>query len=441
MKVQNRRSIFDSMIEQIYAKLGATTFEDILKFKNRPIMQKQSAVPTTNAQYAGHLLSTLNAFKATDAPAAVLELVDVQKRFQNFQALSHINLTLKAGEFISFLGPSGCGKTTLLRIIAGLEHPDFGQVLKKGQDISMLSVEKRRCGIVFQNYALFPNLSVAENIAFGLDKKKWSLAERQQRVTELLALIELPNIAEKFPNQLSGGQQQRVALARAIAAKPDLLLLDEPLSALDAQVRLNLRQKIRAIQTQLNLPTIMVTHDQEEALSISDRVVVMNHGVIEQVDHPHNIYHKPQSKFVAQFIGSMNFLTAEATDAVNIRLMQQIDVQLAHYKFKAGQSYSIGFRPEAATLAAEFSQQPKRINLPVAIESIEFLGAKRRLFCRLLLDQSTQTAQATDSAAQDSRLIQIEIDHQQLPQIAEQMYLQVNSDMLHVFDHNGRTLC
>ncbi len=338
---------------------------------------------------------------------------------------------MKAGEFVSFLGPSGCGKTTLLRIIAGLENQDYGKIVKKGVDISLQNAEKRGCGIVFQNYALFPNLTVEENIAFGLDKKIWNKAQRAERIQFLLDLISLPDIAKKYPNQLSGGQQQRVALARAIAPKPDLLLLDEPLSALDAQVRLNLRQKIRSIQTQFNLATIMVTHDQEEALSISDRVVVMNHGIIEQIDTPHNIYYKPQSKFVAQFIGTMNFIDAISHDSHQLTVFENTTIKVSASNVQMGQKYTVGFRPEAVEILSEKPHENDQfLLLPIQVISSEFLGAKRRIFSKLDLEYSTST-----------EILQIEIEQQNIQFLQEKMWIKVATNMLHVFDEQGHALC
>lgn len=378
---------------------------------------------------AGHLLSTLRTFKMAESKT-VLEVMDIQKSFGSSRVLEHINLDLKAGEFVSFLGPSGCGKTTLLRIIAGLEQPDYGKVIKQQVDITHFNTAKRKCGIVFQNYALFPNLTVAENIAFGLHKKHWSAQEIQFRINELLNLIELPNIAEKYPNQLSGGQQQRVALARAIAPNPDVLLLDEPLSALDALVRLNLRQKIRTIQCQLNLPAIMVTHDQEEALSISDRVAVMNNGVIEQLDTPHNIYYKPQTRFVAQFIGSMNFIQTVAVDTHCLKMNEQSFIEFQHLNFAQDEHYEIAFRPENVKLVAGNEPSTEYLNLAVRIVNTEFLGAKRRLFC---------VVQNQDQA--DDNMLQVDVDHQHMAVVQDGMYLQVPIRDLHVFDSRGHARC
>jgi len=247
-----------------------------------------------------------------------LDLRKVRKEFGGFTALHGIDLGIRKGEFVCFLGPSGCGKTTLLRIIAGLEAQTAGEVWQAGpggglRDISRLPPAQRDYGIVFQSYALFPNLSVADNVAYGLVNRKTPRAQIGQRVSELVKLVGLPGSESKYPSQLSGGQQQRIALARALATSPGLLLLDEPLSALDALERLRLRSEIRALQQKLGVTTIMVTHDQEEALSVADRIVVMNHGVIEQVGTPLDIYREPASPFVADFVGKVNVIPAQVT--------------------------------------------------------------------------------------------------------------------------------
>jgi iron(III) transport system ATP-binding protein len=243
-----------------------------------------------------------------------LELEGVRKDFGSFTALRDIKLGVAQGEFVCFLGPSGCGKTTLLRIIAGLEEQTAGTVRQAGRDISRLPPAQRDYGIVFQSYALFPNLSVYGNVAYGLVNRRQPRNAIASRVSELLKLVGLPDAGAKYPSQLSGGQQQRIALARALATSPGLLLLDEPLSALDALERVRLRQEIRALQQRVGVTTIMVTHDQEEALSMADRIVVMNHGAIEQVGSALEIYREPASPFVADFVGKVNVLegTAEA---------------------------------------------------------------------------------------------------------------------------------
>ncbi len=244
--------------------------------------------------------------------SSYLQLEGIRKSFGSFQALSDIRLSIERGEFVCFLGPSGCGKTTLLRIIAGLEMQTSGRIEQAGRDISVLPPAERDYGIVFQSYALFPNLTVADNVAYGLVNRRQPKREIAQRVDELLKLVGLPGSGIKYPAQLSGGQQQRIALARALATKPGLLLLDEPLSALDALERVRLRQEIRSLQLKLGVTTIMVTHDQEEALSVADRIVVMNHGVIEQVGTPLQVYSEPATAFVADFIGKVNRLVAVA---------------------------------------------------------------------------------------------------------------------------------
>jgi iron(III) transport system ATP-binding protein len=239
-------------------------------------------------------------------PYLIIERLD--KFFGDFQALKGIALEIHEGEFVCFLGPSGCGKTTLLRAIAGLDIQTGGSIRQAGRDISALPPYERDFGIVFQSYALFPNLTVAKNIAYGLESRHMARSAIEARVAELLTLVGLPDAGGKYPAQLSGGQQQRVALARAIATSPGLLLLDEPLSALDARVRLRLRHEVRQLQRRLGITTIMVTHDQEEALTMADRIVVMNHGVIEQVGTATEIYRNPATPFVADFIGTMTFL-------------------------------------------------------------------------------------------------------------------------------------
>jgi iron(III) transport system ATP-binding protein len=235
-----------------------------------------------------------------------LQIKQLWKAFGDFLALKDVTLDIYQGEFVCFLGPSGCGKTTLLRAIAGLDAQTRGSILQAGKDISSLPASKRDYGIVFQSYALFPNLTVRRNIAFGLENTGRPRDEINARVQELLSLVGLPEQAEKYPAQLSGGQQQRIALARAIAIRPGLLLLDEPLSALDAKVRVHLRHEIKELQRKLGVTTIMVTHDQEEALSMADRIVVMNQGAIEQVGTPTEVYRQPTTLFVADFIGETN---------------------------------------------------------------------------------------------------------------------------------------
>ncbi|MGV3577294.1 MAG: ABC transporter ATP-binding protein [Devosia sp.] len=248
--------------------------------------------------------------------AAFLEVSNLVKSFGTNTVVKGVNFAFEKGEFISLLGPSGCGKTTILRMIAGFERPTSGSIRVDGEDLTHLKPNQRKLGMVFQAYALFPNLTVGDNIAFGLKIAGMPADQRRARVEEMLKLIGLPGFEKRFPYEMSGGQQQRVALARAIAPKPRLLLLDEPLSALDAKIRVSLREEIRAIQQDLGITTVFVTHDQEEAMSISDRIVVMNAGNIGQMGSPHEIYNRPSTRFVATFVGQLNTLP-EATFGAN----------------------------------------------------------------------------------------------------------------------------
>jgi len=298
-----------------------------------------------------------------------LELSGVKKQFGSFTALRDINLDVAQGEFVCFLGPSGCGKTTLLRIIAGLEVQTAGTVRQAGRDISRLPPASRDYGIVFQSYALFPNLSVFDNVAYGLVNRGNARKTINTRVAELLKLVGLPGSAAKYPSQLSGGQQQRIALARALATSPGLLLLDEPLSALDALERVRLRQEIRALQQRLGVTTIMVTHDQEEALSMADRIVVMNHGAIEQVGSALQIYREPASPFVADFVGKVNVLAGTAQNG-GVRVGS---VLLSCAEKPSGHAVRVYLRPEdivARPIAAGDTNV-----FDARIEKIEFLGS------------------------------------------------------------------
>ncbi|WP_417728207.1 ABC transporter ATP-binding protein [Roseovarius sp.] len=240
-----------------------------------------------------------------------LSVRNATKTFGMFTALDKVSIDIERGEFVCLLGPSGCGKTTLLRLIAGLSDLDGGEIMVEGEALSSLPARKRGFGIVFQSYSLFPNMTVAENIGYGLKIRGTPMAEVTRRVSDLLDLVKLPRAADAFPGQLSGGQQQRIALARAIAVDPRVLLLDEPLSALDAKVRAELRGEIRHVQRSLGIPTLMVTHDQEEALALADRIICMNHGVVVQVGTPEDLYHRPATRFVADFMGISNLVPTE----------------------------------------------------------------------------------------------------------------------------------
>jgi len=243
----------------------------------------------------------------------IVELRDVVKRYGSFTAVEPMDLTVEAGAFVTLLGPSGCGKTTTLRMVAGLAAPSAGDILIKGARVNDVPIHRRNLGIVFQNYALFPHKTVLDNVAFGLKYRKVSKPQIAERVKRALDLVQLPQMAERFPNQLSGGQQQRIALARAIVVEPDVLLLDEPLSALDANLREGMRVELKKIQHQLGIATIFVTHDQSEALAMSDKIIVMNQGRIEQEGSPEDVYTRPRSEFVARFLGNSNLLDGQVT--------------------------------------------------------------------------------------------------------------------------------
>lgn len=236
-----------------------------------------------------------------------IDIHNIHKHFGDFTALNNISFTVNTGELATLLGPSGCGKTTLLRIIAGLETADTGRILFDGTDVTDTPVQKRGIGFVFQNYALFRHKTVAQNIAFGLEllpkDKRPTKEQTAKRVAELLELIQLPHTKDRYPHELSGGQRQRIALARAIATNPKLLLLDEPFGALDAKVRKELRTSLKDIQKEIGITSIMVTHDQEEAVAVSDKVVIMNHGIIEQIGKPDELFARPNSDFVVDFLG------------------------------------------------------------------------------------------------------------------------------------------
>jgi putative spermidine/putrescine transport system ATP-binding protein len=314
---------------------------------------------------------------------AFLEISNLQKRFDSHLAVKDFSLSVEQGEFITFLGPSGCGKTTILRMLAGFEQPTNGCIVFDGKDVTHLRTNQRNVGMVFQSYALFPNMTVAENIGFGLKVAKQPQAQIDARVKEMLALIKLDTLADRYPWQMSGGQQQRVALARAIANKPKVLLLDEPLSALDAKIRVSLREEIRALQRELNITTVFVTHDQEEALSISDRIVVLSEGAAEQIGTSSEVYNFPRTRFVASFVGTLNQLQATVVDvqAGTVRVGEQVlNSSNPMTDLVAGQACVLAIRPEALLIEAP---QTGKNAIPVVVEDVNFLGAVVRIRTRL----------------------------------------------------------
>jgi iron(III) transport system ATP-binding protein len=311
-----------------------------------------------------------------------LKIENITKKFGDLVALDEVSLLINEGEFVCLLGPSGCGKTTLLRIIAGLEQQNSGQIYQAGKNISRLPPRERDFGIVFQSYALFPNLTSAENIAYGLENRKRPKKEIQERVAELLWLVGLPDVGHKYPAQLSGGQQQRIALARALATSPGLLLLDEPLSALDARVRITLRLEIKNLQKKLGITTVFVTHDQEEALVMSDRIVVMNQGTIEQIGFPSEIYRSPASPFVADFVGMMNFIPGYTNSDPSSVICGSINLRTAETNpVGENQPVTVAVRPEDIRLQVDDLSCVNLIN--ARVKALEFLGSFNRLVLEL----------------------------------------------------------
>lgn len=312
-----------------------------------------------------------------------LEVKNVTKTFGRFVALSDVSIEVYPGELVCILGPSGCGKTTLLRVIAGLEEQNSGQVILKGNDISRMPTSQRECGIVFQSYALFPNITAFQNVSYGLKRSGYGKSERNARAQEMLDLVGLGDIGKKYPAQLSGGQQQRVALARALAPSPAMLLLDEPLSALDAQVRVYLRSEIRELQQRLQITTIMVTHDQEEALTMADRVILIDAGRIIQCDSPQTIYHAPKNTFAAGFIGTMNFMAGwKICDQTSVCYgNQSLKATIDQTKKCIEKEVTVTIRPEDIRVL-ETGETGENI-LTTLVENIEFRGSSYRLRLRL----------------------------------------------------------
>lgn len=309
----------------------------------------------------------------TQTTAATVEFQRLRREFGPTVALDGLDLTVRPGELLALLGPSGCGKTTALRMLAGFEHPDSGRVLVDGEDVSRVPAHRRDAGMVFQSYSLFPHLDALDNVAFGLRMRKVRTAERRARAAELLDLVGLADKGGRFPHQLSGGQQQRVALARALALRPRVLLLDEPLSALDAKVRLSLREEIRRLQQELGITALFVTHDQEEALSMADRVAVMHAGRLEQCATPSELYGRPATAFVAEFVGTMSRIPGRlAQDTVEV-LGQRLPVD---GPVPTATEVDVLVRPEALRVRAEADGTSR-------VVATSFLGAVVRITVRL----------------------------------------------------------
>jgi putative spermidine/putrescine transport system ATP-binding protein len=316
-------------------------------------------------------------------PGIILELDRVTKRFGATIAADALSLTVQTGEFFTFLGPSGSGKSTLLRMVAGLEKPDGGTIRIDGQDVAAIAPWHRNLGMMFQNYAVFPHMNVRLNVGYGLKARRLTQREIKRRVDAMLDLVGLVSLGDKNVTLLSGGEQQRVALARALAPEPRMLLLDEPLSALDAKIRISLRQDIRALQRELGITSIFVTHDQEEALSISDRIVVMNEGRVEQVGTSSEIYNYPRTRFVASFVGTLNILSGHVVDPASGKMAvdgQELVTTQQLAPDDAGKKRLLALRPEAIVLEAPAAG---RNTLAATVEEVNFLGAVVRIRTRV----------------------------------------------------------
>jgi len=330
-----------------------------------------------------------------EPPRAAASVIGISKRFGKASVLENISFDVAEGEVLVLLGASGSGKTTILRIIAGLEMPYTGKVILHGKDVTELPARERGVGVIFQSYALFPKMTVEKNIGYGLRIRKRRRKEIRETVNELLSLVQLDEHRKKYPSQLSGGQQQRVAIARTLAYKPEVLLFDEPFGALDTQTRVHLRREIRALLKKVNVPSIFITHDQEEALELGDRVAVINVGHIEQIGTPFEIYNHPATEYVATFLGAANILDAVVRkDSLEVG-SAQIPATLDKEKFREGDCVKIVFRPEDISLSrSELLRNNKARISTAVIEEITFVGAYERL--RLQLERAGSEECSTD---------------------------------------------
>jgi ABC-type Fe3+/spermidine/putrescine transport system ATPase subunit len=331
-----------------------------------------------------------------EPPPAAASVVGLSKRFGKTSILENISFDVAEGEVLVLLGASGSGKTTILRIIAGLEMPYTGKVILHGKDVTELPARERGVGVIFQSYALFPKMTVEKNIGYGLRIRKRKRKEIRETVAQLLKLVQLEEHRKKYPSQLSGGQQQRVAIARTLAYKPEVLLFDEPFGALDTQTRVHLRREIRALLRKVNVPSIFITHDQEEALELGDRVAVLNQGHIEQLGTPYEIYNHPATDYVATFLGAANILEATVTNGLLEIGLAQLQGPLDQEKFPNGACVKIVFRPEDVVLNKNDFVRPGTSKISAArIEEITFVGAYERL--RLRLDRDVDDCRSADA--------------------------------------------
>ena len=356
--------------------------------------------------------------------SVAINIENVVKRFGKDTVINGLSLDIKPGEFFTLLGPSGCGKTTLLRMIIGFNSIEGGQIKVNGKVINDIPTNKRNMGMVFQNYAIFPHMSVKDNIAFGLKNRKIPKEEIEKKVDEILKVVKIDHLKDRMPQKLSGGQQQRIALARAIVIHPEVLLMDEPLSNLDAKLRIEMRNAIKQIQQQVGITTVYVTHDQEEALAVSDRIAVMNGGVIQQIDTPKNVYQRPANTFVATFIGLSNIV-----DGILEKNEEgQALVQIGDYRFRMNnikKSYSdnlpikISIRPEEFVINKETDE-----GIPVVVKSSVFLGVSTHYFVETMEGQEIQVLQTSDL--------------EEIIPNGKKIHLKVQEQKINVFTEDGK---